>query len=69
MIAKFKRVCVCERERERVTHINLKRGQFRSLAVNRVLRVSAARLQHTIVETATEQIQASTAIFVSYVSD
>ena len=58
-----------EREREREKHINLKRGQFRSLAVNRVLRLSVARLQHTctIVETATEQIQASTAIFVSYV--
>ena len=47
----------------------LKRGQLRSLAVNRVLLPSAARLQHTIVETATEQIQASTDTFVSYVSE
>ena len=54
------------RERER---LKPKRGQFRSLAVNRVERLSAARLHHTIVETATEQIQASTAVFVSYVSE
>ena len=54
------------RERER---LKPKRVQFRSLAANRVLRLSAARLHHTIVETATEQIQASTAVFVSYVSE
>ena len=56
------RECVCERERERERErLKPKRGQFRSLAVKRVLRLSAARLHHTIVETATEQIQASTA--------
>ena len=66
-MAKFKRererererMCVCVRERER---LKPKRGQFRSLAVKRVFRLSAARLHHTIVETATEQIQASTAV-------
>ena len=75
-------VCVCERERESERErererermkererLKPKRGQFRSLAVNRVLRLSAARLHHTIVETATEQIQSSTAVFVSYVSE
>ena len=71
-------VCVCVRERERERDSERerererqgpKRGQFRSLAVNRVLRLSAARLHHTIVETATEEIQASTAVFVRYVSE
>ena len=52
---------MCERERD----LSLNGGQFRNLAVNRVLRLSAAPLHHTIVETATEQIQASTAVFVS----
>ena len=56
-----------ERERERITHKPKTGGGFRTLAVNRVLRLSVARLQHTIVETATEQIQASTAIFLGNV--
>ena len=63
-------MCVRERERKRErVSLKPKRGQLRSLAVNRLLRLLAARLQLTIIETATEQIQASTAFFVSYVSD